>query len=209
MKIRPLIFGLSSYILSSCFASAIILTSNGEVNISIPNTFDGVYLDFTNPENATDYTLSYSDPSPAAWDINLFYGGAAVANSPTFSPVLASPTTNSALVNLAPGATVGPSSNFPSSYSGSTGHMGLGAQQFQTGSIGYLGFVLNPGAENYYGWMRVTLNDDGTAGTIHEWAWDNSGAPIAVGAVPEARNMALLFGFVIAFFTLTRRRARI
>lgn len=205
MKFRIVFIALFAWLLGSRQASAIILNSNGEVNISIPNTFEGVYLDFNDVNDATDYTLTTSS-EPATWDFNPFYGGAAVATSNTFLPVLSSPTTNSDILNLAPGTLVGPDSDVPSGFSGSTGHMGLGAQQFQTGSIAYIGFVLNPGAEHYYGWMKVTLNDDGTSGTIHEWAWDTSGEAIAVGAVPELSHVGLLSGLFIAFAIFGHRR---
>ena len=200
--LATLLFGL----LSSGSVSAIILSfDEGAGGIDIPISNDGVYLDLTDSSDASAYVVSTS--YTASWDINLFYGGAAVGTSNTFLPVLAGTAINSAVLNLAAGTQVGPTSDFPASYSGSTDHMGLGSLQFESGTAGYIGFVLNPGVEHYYGWMRLTLNDDGATGTIHGWAWETSGDAITVGAVPEPSHAALLIGLGVSFFMLTRRRA--
>ena len=207
MKFKQFYPAILLWCLSSGSASAIILSFDPAADIDIPISNDGVYLDFTDSSDASAYTVSTSFTSN--WDINLFYGGAAVGTSNTFLPVLASAATNSAVLNLAPSSTqVGQTSDFPASYSGSTDHMGIGSLQFDSGTSGYIGFILNPGVDNYYGWMQLTLNDDGTTGTIQQWAWDTSGAEITVGAVPEPSNAALLFGLGVSFFILRRRRAR-
>ncbi|MGJ8653866.1 MAG: PEP-CTERM sorting domain-containing protein [Opitutaceae bacterium] len=207
MKFRHLFPTTLLWIFSSITASAVILSFEPVTEISIPISNDGVYLDFTDSSDASAYTVSTSFTSN--WDINPFYGGAAVGTSNTFLPVLASTATNSAILNLAPTTTqVGPSSSFPSSYSGSTDHMGAGALEFESGTSGYIGFILNPGVDDYYGWMEITFNDDGTTGSIHQWAWETSGSEITVGAVPEPSNAALLFGLGVASFILTRRRDR-
>lgn len=203
MTFRYVLPTLLTWFLSSGPLSAIILSLDSEVNIDIPITHNGVYLDFTDSNDAAAYTISTSEP--ANWDINFFYGGGAVGTSNSFLPVLASSATNSALLNLSPGTEVGAASDYPSSYSGSSGHMGTGSQQFESGTIGYIGFILNPGVDDYYGWMKLTLNEDGSTGIIHEWAWETSGGDITVGVVPEPRNVALLFGFGAFFFILTRR----
>jgi hypothetical protein len=208
MTLTDFLPALLCWMLSSGSVSAIILSFDaGGGGIDIPISSDGVYLDLTDSSDASAYTESTS--YTASWDINLFYGGAAVGTSDTFLPVLASAVTNSAVLNLAYGTSVGPTSDFPASYSGSTDHMGVGALQFESGTTGYIGFVLNPGVEHYYGWMRLTLNDDGATGTIHGWAWETSGEAITVGAVPEPSNAALLIGLGASFFMLTRRRAMV
>ncbi|MGJ8650176.1 MAG: PEP-CTERM sorting domain-containing protein [Opitutaceae bacterium] len=205
MKFRHFFLLLLFWFLSSGAVSAIILSFEADGGIDIPISNDGVYLDFTDSSNASAYAISTSFTSN--WDINPFYGGAAVGSSDTFLPVLASTATNSAVLNLTQGTQVGPSSSFPASYSGSTGHMGPAALEFESGTSGYIGFLLNPGVDDYYGWIQLTLNDDGTTGTIHQWAWETSGGAITVGAVPEPSNVALLFGLGVSFFMLTRRRA--
>ena len=193
---------------------AIVLTLSGDVDISIANDFDGTYLSFTDLGDATQYSVSSSDPDPASWDINPFFGGAAVATSDTFVPVLSSTATNSDLLNLAFGTTVGPSSDFPSGFSGSTGHMddGIGPVdplKFETSTSGYIGFALVDGSDHYYGWMEMTLNDDGTAGTIHQWAWNTvANEAITVGMVPEPASAAMLVGLGAMLWVGSRRCAR-
>ncbi|MGJ8654007.1 MAG: PEP-CTERM sorting domain-containing protein [Opitutaceae bacterium] len=206
MKFRHLFPATLLWVLSTGSVSAVILSFDPATDIDIPISNDGVYLDFTDSSDASAYTVSTSFTSN--WDINPFYGGGAVGTSDTFLPVLASTATNSAILNLAFGTQVDSNSDFPTSYSGSTDHMGTGLEEFDSGVTGYIGFVLNPGVDNYYGWMQLTLNDDGTSGTIHQWAWDDSGAAITVGAVPEPSHAALLFGLGVASFMFGRRRVR-
>ncbi|MGJ8654719.1 MAG: hypothetical protein ACSHX8_15775 [Opitutaceae bacterium] len=193
--------------LSGASAQAIVLSLSGEVNITIPNDFDGVYLDFTDVSDATAYTTSSTEP--LSWDINPFFGGAAVGTSNTFLPVLENTTTNSDILNLSFGTEVGSSSVFPSSYSGSSGHMGTGSLEFESGTSGYIGFALVDGVDAYYGWMRLTLYDDGSAGTIHEWAWNTTvNESITVGAVPEPSHATLLLGLSAILWGGARRRNR-
>jgi hypothetical protein len=64
-------------------------------------------------------------------------------------------------------------------------------------SINLVGFRLvdaSLGAGNFYGWMRISLG--ATAGgqprAIVEYAYENSGAGIGAGVVPEPTTVALL-----------------
>lgn len=203
---------------------AIVMSHSGEVNLSIPADFDGVYLDFTDFGDASVYSTSYSKPAnaivpsdPVLWDINPFFGGAALAASDTFEVVSISDTTNSDIMKLMFETTVGPSlgsGGFSSGYSGSTGHMDNGGDpvdsvKFENGSSGYIGFALydEPNSDHYYGWMRMSLSDDSTTGTIHEWAWNTiANEAVTVGAVPEPKNAALLLGMSTILWVGARRR---
>lgn len=55
-------------------------------------------------------------------------------------------------------------------------HVGGGANQFENGVEGYLGFKfgrLDDG--NFtFGWKRVTLTNGSGNGTIHEWAYSDT-----------------------------------
>ena len=172
------------------------------------------------------FTISYSEPSGGDWDVNFFFGGAFIAHSPTFQPYRSDPADNlSAIDNLGlnteiTGAAVTPvpatgasapltvpgfGASGTTTGGGLTGapsatHMGPAADQFTSGTPGYIGFVLNPDTAPQYGWLEVTLNDDGSEGTIHRWAYSDS--PLAVG-VPEPGVLSLL---VIGGLAMVRRR---
>ena len=50
----------------------------------------------------------------------------------------------------------------------------------------YVGFRFDPGGSGttVYGWFRMTY-DSASNATIDQWAWEDSGAGIAIGAIPE------------------------
>jgi len=74
---------------------------------------------------------------------------------------------------------------------------------FTPGVEGYIAFVLNPGFNEFYGWLRVTLTNDGSPGIIHDWAY-SSDEGFTVGQVPEAG--AALLGGLGVLMLLRRRR---
>ena len=154
---------------------------SGLLNIPIPTTLTGVYLDVDGSNGWNN-----SDASPASgWDINPFFGGVAVANSPDFQPVRTGTGNLAPIVNLAVGATVGNGSVFSSGYGGSQTHLATtpsGNLFGANGTEGYLGFKLT--ATGNYGWMRVVFNgDDSVPAVIKDWAYDNGGGGIATGNV--------------------------
>ena len=204
------------FLLLSLIAAAITapaqaaITYSGVQSITITNTFDGVFVDFTNPLDATAFTTSATDPGAGNWDINPFFGGAAIGSSPTFEVSTDDGTTNSTVMNLGTSDVVGDGSGlgeiFVSGNSGSSDHMGGGPNQFANGVQGYIAFRIDDGSSGfYYGWMSVTLNDDGNSGTINGWAWENSGGSIQVGQIPEPSSFALV---LIASLGLLRRRRK-
>ena len=174
-------------------SSAGLIYSNLQ-DISIPANFDGVYL---NVETGAWNTNAMSPV--AGWDINPFFGGSAIWNAPAFQPVRAGTTSTSAVLNLATGTTVDGSSVFSTAtqvpggqnvggpaYGASETHMGAGAGQFVSGSEGYLGFQLNG---TNYGWMRVVFTNNAGGALIKEWAYDDSGAAIAVGNITNTGSV--------------------
>lgn len=184
------------------------VVSSGIQDLPISPTFDGVYLNFTDFSDPTVFSPSTTEPTD--WDINFFFGGAAIATSDTFQPITATPDTNAAIVGLSSNDVVSGSSNFPASFSGSTGHMGSGAQQWDNGETAFLGFRLQPDSfpggnqppAVIYGYMEVTLQNDGTPGTVHSWAWDPTGAVVTI---PEPGTTTLA---TLALASLAWRRRR-
>jgi hypothetical protein len=219
----PLIFGsanpspmknrilLPLLILAAATSSRAGLIYSGVQNIPIPVDLpagsEGVYL------RVSDGTVSGSYPADwntAPW-INPFFGGVDIGNSELLRPVItgSDPNTGSVqIVNLALVTTVSSGSNFALGPRGSSTHVGLAPDQFQLGTPGLIGFVFETtaGGPDYYGWLRMTANNVG-AGSIIDWAYEDSGAAILagdIGAVPEPGTV--LFGVACVAVTLCRRR---
>ena len=208
-RFHPLLLSLIAVVISAPAQAAITYSGDGQ-NIVISNTFDGVFVNFTDPSNATSYTTSITDPGAGNWDINPFFGGSSFGNADTFEVVTSDGTTNSTLQNLLTsdivGDGLGDGDSFVTGFSGSIDHMdGTVSGEFVAGQEGYIGFRIDDGSSGYYyGWMRVTLNDDNTSGTIRDWAWENTGAAIQVGQIPEPT--AFLLGALGSLLLLRRRR---
>lgn len=211
MKLDLFLLSLAMLLCGAAWPARGSVLYSGIQNLNIPANLDGVYLNFTHASNAAAFRSSVSEPG--SWDLNPFFGGASAGNSDTFLPVLVTSAPDSALVNLAYGTLINASSTAAPGFSGSTTHMGAGANQFQSGSQGYIGFKLNPGVNDYFGWMRVTFRDDGGAGTIHDWAWDDSGAGGGIyagslSAVPETKGRLPLIAAASLWGAMALRRRR-
>jgi MYXO-CTERM domain-containing protein len=181
------------YISSTCAMSWVLaLPAGADViysnlkDIPIPDGFAGVYLDVD-----TGLWNNNAKAPPDGWDMNPFFGGSVLWNSPGFQPVRIGTTETSAVRNLTVGTIVGIGSAFSTFTQGDLGenpggpgygisetHIGNGAGQFGAGA-GYLGFRLN----GNYGWMRVVFTNNSGVGQIREWAYDTSGAAIATGNI--------------------------
>jgi autotransporter-associated beta strand protein len=156
-------------------------------NISIPTGFTGVYLDIdTGVTGGSTFT---------GWDINPFFGGVAIGNSPAFQPVRVGTGNLDRVLNLAPGSVISGSLIYSSGFGGSGNigheHIGAGADQFQVGAEGYLGFkfTTNTSTGPFYGWMRVTLTNNTAGAMIKDWGYDDAGGTIAVGRVQQSEAL--------------------
>ncbi|HRK31905.1 MAG TPA: PEP-CTERM sorting domain-containing protein [Tepidisphaeraceae bacterium] len=94
--------------------------------------------------------------------------------------------------NLAPGSIIGPGSVGPTFF----GSMAYGAAnpnaQFNNATDAFLGMSFPSGPDTFYGWVRVSINQPAGTFFIKDWAYDNEGAAIAAGAVPEPASLGLL-----------------
>jgi autotransporter-associated beta strand protein len=201
MKTKHLIFPNLLSLALVMQASADVIYSNLQ-NIGIPATFDGLYL---NVETGA-WNTNMAAPV-AGWDINPYYGGSVLANSPDFQPVRSGTGSSSAIVNLAAGASVGSGSVFSTFVQGvggeTPGAPGYGFSQMLTGSggnfnasqEGYLGFRLNG---TNYGSMRVVFTNNTSGAMIKDWAYDTSGASVVVGAIQQVgQDIILSSGFTL------------
>jgi hypothetical protein len=161
-------------------------------NIAIPTDFAGVSLDLETGVS------SVSLEGLAGGDLNFVFGGQAFSNdadqnatTPSWQPVRADSGNTDVLENLGVGVEVGPSSTVSSSFGGSTDNFA----NFTPGERGYVGFslILDDGNETVaYGWVEVTFQNNDTPGMIHSWAYDDTGEPLAVAAVPEPTQSVLI-----------------
>lgn len=158
--------------------AAVVYSSLRDIGISAD--FDGVYLDVD--------TGAATSGASAGWDINPFFGGFGVANSPAFQPVRTGTGNQDALLRLDAGTLVNGSLTLATGFGGSASHLGSGAGQFAAGQEGYIGFQLtaNGGAGPYSGWMRVVFTNNTGGAVIKDWAYENSGGAIATGRVLQA-----------------------
>jgi len=174
---------------------------SGLQNISVSNTFvNSVYVDVD--------AASSSPTQASGWDIDAFFGGEAFGNSANFQPVRQSVSISSAIVRLNLGDLVDSSDIYATAAAGSSTHIGINPDQFASGVTGYLGFSLidNSAIGPFYGWMRVNFSNTGDTGTIIDWAYDNTGAGITVGTIPEPASCAL-FGIGAVGLVFRRRKS--
>jgi autotransporter-associated beta strand protein len=173
--------GVAAGLVSLGNAGAAIVYS-GQKNIGITNDFEGVFINVT--------ALQSTTAANGSWDLNPFFGGLGIANSPGFQPVRSGTGNEDPILALALGTSVSSSVNFSSDWGGSgaeddSGHLGPAAGQFTAGQTGYLGFKLLRGTAVNYGWMRVNLTRNGATGSILDWAYDDSGSSILTGTVAD------------------------
>ena len=185
---------VSSFSLAGVLAAGLAFTAgqargaviySGPVNVSIPTNMDGVFIDIDGMTSGSQMT---------GWDINPFFGGSVIATSASFHPVADSTSNTAAILGLGEGVEVDDSLTYASSPGGSSMHMGPGPDQFVEAEESYFGFsfTTNGGDGPYFGWVRLQVTANNPGGVVTGWAYDDSGAPITVGAVPEPTGLMLL-----------------
>jgi hypothetical protein len=112
---------------------------------------------------------------------------------------------------LTSGTLIGPTSPIGSEYDGTlinTAGAGEWAVDSIVGNTQYVGvkFKLAEAGQDYFGWVGVDItNPNDLTGVVTGYAYEDSGGPIAAGAVPEPSGLALLA--LGAPFLMRRRRA--
>ena len=119
---------------------------------------------------------------------------------------------NSAPAALSAGTLIGDGSLYSSTYDATLANQGDGSGNFAVDNIDgnpqYVGvrFQLTPAGPDYFGWIGVDItNASDLTGRVTSFAYEDSGNPIAAGAVPEPAGLALLAAG--AAFLLRRRPA--
>jgi hypothetical protein len=159
---------------------------SGPLNINIPSTTAGVYLNVVTGVN---------NPSPGlvpGWDVNPFSSTTLSMFNPTV-PTGGVYVGSAGFFNLTPGTLISAASTFSSGTLSATSPNPLNFNS----SNNIVGFRFQNEAmanQIQYGWMRISLS--GTASSqpraIVEYAYENTGVGILAGQVPEPTTMALL-----------------
>lgn len=171
------------FALGGAGARAAVLYS-GLKDLAIPTTFDGLYLDI---DTGTTSTVEFT-----GWDINPFFGGVGIANSPAFQAARTGTGNTDSILRLNLGDTVNTARLFSTGYGGSETHLGSGTGQFGIGQEGYLGFkfTTNANAGPSYGWMRVVFTANTAGALIKDWAYETGGGAITTGRVQQSAAAA-------------------
>jgi len=161
----------------------------------------GLYIDLEKPANFGQGTPS------AGWDMNPYAGGWSIyMGRPSTGVILAFPDT---AANLPLGMLVDSTQSFSGTTTYNTGF--YGDSGIPSGQTGYLGFRFDPddvpGVQTWYGWFRMSAAANGTSdGSVLDWAYDNTGAGLKVGVVPEPSAISLLALGTAGMMALRRRR---
>lgn len=193
------LFATALLLLAVCTQAPAAIIYSGLQNIAIPTDFEGVYIDLDTGASSTSVF--------SGWDINPFFGGAAIANSANFQPARFGTSNDDPIMRLNYGDIIDGSLLYSTGEGGSgypVSHLGFSSNQFAPGVEGYLGFMFTTSSSDgpYYGWMRVVLTNDTSGGIIKDWAYDDTGAPISV---PEPGRLSFL---LLGMLGLIKRRHR-
>ncbi len=164
------------------------LVYSGIINLNIPSTTDGVYLNVVTGQFGT------SAAQVPGWDVNP-WSSTALNMWATLAAGNAYIGSGNNYFNIPIGSVVGSASSFTTGNS-TTLTISLTTPLLLNSGQNYVGFrFLNEsnGLTNY-GWMRISL-----AGTVEsqpraivEYSYDDSGSAIGVGVIPEPSPVSLL-----------------
>lgn len=176
--------GLVLVSLTGAPAAVVVVDLSGSP-VVIPNTLDGLYL------NVVTGTLSTAATPPAGWDINPYNSGTGLGffapATPSGQGTLASGPTALALIG---GETIGPAGLYQPDQA-------LGTN-FHVTATQYAGFrFLNESTgQTNYGWLQIRTTGGGAApgfpASLLAYAYENTGASLTAGQLPEPGSTGLL-----------------
>lgn len=177
------------------------VVSSGIVNLTIPASTNGLYLNVVNGANNLPPPGADGGTVPG-WDINPWSATGIAFFSPTAPAggayVLSGP---SAVSNLAPGATVSGANTFGS---GTTANS---AQWLLNSSDNFFGFRFTneAGGTLHYGWAQIAFGSTLTSRTLVQYAFEAT-PMTAIAVVPEPGTYALMSLGLLGVAAAARRR---
>jgi hypothetical protein len=180
---------LAGVALAAPAAAEATIVYSGVINLSIPNNFDGVYINLVTGATGT------SGGSVSGWNWNPYNGGTNLQFFWDSAPVAnvngglsLDATTYAALAANAPITSGG-------NYLNTTAAAATANWRTAGGVNAYLGvrFINSATNQTNFGWIH--LNTTGTTGfpaTIVDYAYENAGGSILAGQVPEPSTFAML-----------------
>jgi PEP-CTERM motif len=171
---------------------------SGLVNIPIPNSFSGVYIDFDTGSPALAAAF-------IGWDFNPYNGGDSIYTSAAGGGSnMGMVRTGATLPNLAPGTPIDATSTF------APGIVSAANNGIPDGGTGYYGFKLMPTDSGgpYYGWVHLTRGAGAMPGNVIDYAFETTGTAIGVGSIPEPSSLALLGLGVVGLAHWRKRSAQ-
>lgn len=79
----------------------------------------------------------------------------------------------------------------------------------ENGTSGFVGFTFDNSGTTNFGWFAVTYNDASQTVELGDFAYEDSGAGILAGAVPEPSSLGLLALGASGLLARRRRQARV
>jgi hypothetical protein len=152
---------------------------SGPLGTSIPQTFDGLYINFVTGQTGTSEVPGFDfNPYLNSGNLQFYWGGSASGNGGVVAAA------NGPYLVLAPGAEIGPSSVFSVTTTATA--------NFVAGVDGYLGvkFVNEGTGRTNYGYLHLqTTAPNGFPATIVDYCYNKAGDPITIagssgGAAP-------------------------
>ncbi len=179
-------------------ASATIITS-GPVNIVVPPTFAGIYNNFVTGTASTTATTGYDfDPYASGGNLSFFFPSTGPAGGVSSGGVF---------LDLNPGVVIDSSSTFL----GGANSTAAALANYRTTDTEYLGvrFLNETTGVLNYGYVHFqTTAVTGFPATILDYAYENTGAGIAVPGIPEPATTTALGLGALALGASTVRRWR-